>query len=115
MTEGQVQAEICEFLADRRLFFWRTTAVPVYGRALPKYALKGLPDIFIVNGYHFIALEIKRPEGDENMREPNGRKQRKGMLSPDQANFCMRFEANGGKYFCVRSLSEALKEIEPFI
>lgn len=105
-SETQVQREICDYLYGRRLFFWRSNNIPVFGRALPKYTLKGLPDIFIIHGGKCIGFEVKR-EGSEEEREKSGRKVRAGMLSPEQAEFGVRMENAGAFYFCVRSVQDA--------
>ncbi len=107
-SETQIVSEICEELKANNLFFWRSNNVPVMGRAMPKFAIKGLPDIFVVVATLFIAIEVKRPEGGDGDREPNGRKVRKGVLSPDQAAFATAFTLNGGNYMCVRSLEEVI-------
>ncbi len=105
-SETQIVSEICEYLKERKIFFWRSNNLAPYGRSMPKYAIKGLPDIFVVIATMFIGIEVKRPEGGDGDREPNGRKVRKGMLSPDQAAFAQVFMLNGGNYLCVRSLQE---------
>lgn len=60
-------------------------------RRLPKYTPKGLPDIVVVAGGQFIALEVKRP---------------KTYQSPEQKAFQKLVESHGGKYHVVRSIDD---------
>lgn len=107
-TETQIQREICEYLSAKKYFFWRTNNIPVMGRALPKFTPRGLPDIMMVHSGKLITFEVKR-QGSEIEREPNGRAVRTGMLTPQQADWGIALEDNGGKYFCVRSLDETIR------
>ncbi len=110
-SETEVLRDICDYLHGRGYFFWRSNNIPVFGRALPKYSPRGLPDICIVRGGLFIGLEVKR-EGSSSEREKNGRKIRPGMLTPDQAEFGARLVMNGAQYRCVRSVDEVVKFLE---
>lgn len=109
-SESEVQREICDFLYSLKLFFWRNNTIPVFGRAMPKYSLKGLPDIFVIHDGMVIGFEVKR-EGSDTEREKSGRKIRAGMLSPDQAEVCRRLENAGGFYYCVRSVTDVKKAL----
>ena len=104
-SETVVQREICDWLAERNFFFWRNNNIPVFGRALPKYTPRGLPDIFVVHMGTVFALEVKRPSV-EGEREANGRQVREGQLSLQQAAWGIKFEENGGSFYCVRSVQE---------
>lgn len=105
-SETEVMREICDWLHSQGYFFWRCNNVPVFGRALPKYTPRGLPDIMIVYKGTFVALEVKR-EGSNTQRERNGRKLRAGALSPQQAEWGAKLTLNGGEYSMVRSLDDA--------
>lgn len=105
-SESDIQREICDYLASCNYFFWRSNNVPVFGRALSKYAARGLPDICILWRGVFIGLEVKRPLSD--MREPNGRKVREGHLTKDQDEFGAKILFNDGQYHMVRSLSDCI-------
>lgn len=103
VLESDVQRLICDFLAYKGLFFWRSNNVPIYARsgdgkmrfrALPKYTPKGLPDIICIRNGHFIALEVKR----------EGCKQ-----TPDQILIQNEIEDNGGYYYVVTGLSDISK------
>lgn len=99
-TESQIQAEMCKWLEARGFFFWRQNNIPVYGRALPKWTPKGLPDILVIYKEKFVALEVKRPEGIYKDRK------RKPTATPDQLHFKRRVEEAGGLYFFVTSIEE---------
>lgn len=64
---------------------------------MPKYALKGVPDIIIVHRRSFIGLEVKRP----------GNRQ-----SEDQETFQRRVESSGGFYYVVTCLEDVIKAIK---
>lgn len=105
-SESDIQREICDYLFSCNYFFWRSNNIPVFGRALPKYAARGLPDICILWRGVFIGLEVKRPASE--MREANGRTVRAGTLSKDQDAFGAKILFNDGQYHVVRSLSDAI-------
>lgn len=104
--ESVIQREVCDYLASRGYFFWRSNNVPVFAlsndgvrrfRSLPKYTPKGLPDIILVrHDGILVGIEIKRP----------GEK-----LKPDQAQFALKLIKDNARYHCVHSLEE-LKERE---
>lgn len=98
--EKDIQREICAYLDEIGIMFWRSNNIPVFGRnnggkmafrALPKFTPRGLPDIMIIMRGKFIALEIKRPGA---------------LLKPDQVAFAKRVHLAGAMYFTVRSLQE---------
>lgn len=102
MSEGNAQSAICEYLAYKHHFFWRQNTSPVYDtkretfRKMPKYALKGVPDIIVIdNTGHAIFLEVK-----SNV----------GRLSTDQKLFQERCKERGAEYHLVRSIDD-VKEI----
>lgn len=105
-SESDIQRKICDYLSSCGYFFWRSNNIPVFGRALPKYAAKGLPDICILWRGVFIGLEVKRPAS--SMREPNGRKVREGGLSKFQDEFGAKILFNDGQYHVVRSLHDVI-------
>lgn len=104
--EKDIVRECCEYLASYNFFFWRSNNLPVFSfggrgnnlkprfRSMPKYSIKGLPDIIIVSNGLMIGIEVKVP----------GRK-----LRPEQAEFATKLIMNGGLYFTVHSCIE-LKE-----
>lgn len=69
ILEKDIQREICDWLHSKGAFFWRQNNMPVFQRdtrgsrfrAMPKYALKGLPDIMCISNGRFIGLEVKIP------------------------------------------------------
>lgn len=63
-------------------------------RKLPKFAMKGIPDICMISQGKYIGLEVKRP----------GEKQSEGQIE-----FQRRCEAAGGAYHVVTSLDDVLK------
>jgi len=103
--ESEIVREICEHLEKEKWFFWRQNNIPVFGRnnagqmtwrALPKFCIKGVPDIIIISDGIFIGLEVKR----------EGQKQK-----PEQVLFQKRVEENGGKYFLVDSVDNTIKAL----
>ncbi len=106
--EKDIQREVCDWLATRNAFFWRSNNVPVFGRsndgvkrfrALPKYTPRGLPDIIIIHKGKFIGIEVKRP---------------KMALRKEQKEFKLGCILAEGYYAVVHSLEEA-KQLLPFI
>lgn len=100
LKETDVQKAICDYLAHRKHFFWRNNNMPVYNhqtqqyRAMPKYSMKGVPDIIVVKDGWFVGLEVKM-----------GSKQ-----SDDQKIFEKGVKEAGGEYYVVRSIDD-VKEI----
>jgi len=99
-TESQILTSICEYLALKKYFFWRSNNVPIYDsrkgcyRAMPKYARKGLPDIMVLHKSTFYGLEVKKD---------------KGKLSEEQKEIRDLVELNGGEYFVVRSVRDVME------
>lgn len=100
--ESEIQNMLCEYLALKRRFFWRNNNVPIFDhitksyRAMPKYAMKGVADIIVINDGGFVTfLEVKRP---------------KGKQSEDQIAFENLCKKWGAEYHIVWSI-EHLKEL----
>lgn len=98
--ERDILNEVCKYLHDQGKFFWRSNNIPVFGknnagkmsfRSMPKFSMKGVPDIIVVNAGSFIGLEIKRPMAD---------------LRPDQELFRKKCRENGASYYVIHSLDE---------
>lgn len=98
--ESDIQTTICEYLSIRGRCFFRLNNIPAFNRnegggitmrRLPKYTPKGLPDIVVVAGGLFYALEVKKP---------------KTYQSPEQKEFEALVKKHGGKYFVVRSIED---------
>lgn len=91
---------ICDYLALRKHFFWRSNNVPVFDRArntfrrLPLYTMKGLPDIIVIENGRFIGIEAKAGSG---------------RLSKEQADFGRECLRNGGDYIVARSIDDVQK------
>lgn len=105
ILERDIQREICEWLKKEGYFFWRSNNVPVFARsndgkmryrAMPKFSMKGIPDIIVLFRGTFIGLEVKRPE-----QKP----------TEEQMGFATRCFLNGGYWYCVDSLA-AVKAIQ---
>lgn len=103
ILEKDIQREICEYLTNKGIFFWRNNNVPIFGRsndgikrfrAMPKYTPKGLPDIICLHKGIFLGLEVKRPESFLK----NG--------TPEQRLICQKIIVNGGVYKIVFSVSD---------
>ena len=98
--EKDIQREICDWLHSENYFFWRQNNIPVFQRdtrgsrfrAMPKYALRGLPDIMCLCNGRFIGLEVKVPDY--------------WKFTDDQKAVQEKIEANGGAYNLVTSLEQ---------
>lgn len=98
--ESDIQNSICEYLERRGRCFFRLNNIPAFNRGegggiimrrLPKYTPKGLPDIVVIVGGLFYALEVKTPVGKQ---------------SPDQKEMERWIKSHSGKYFVVRSIDD---------
>lgn len=98
--ESDIQNSICEYLEIRGRCFFRVNNIPAFNRTegggftmrrLPKYTPRGLPDIIVVAGGLFFALEVKTKVGRQ---------------SPEQKEFEALVKKHGGKYFVVRSIED---------
>ena len=114
-TETEVLRDCCNYLQEHQYFFWRNNNIPVYGRALPKFTPKGLPDICIIIDGKFYAVECKRPFAENNERERNGRKVRGGMLSGFQAEWGHKCVLAGGAFIVARSVEELRAQLPAII
>ena len=99
VKETEIQNAICEYLAVKRHFFWRSNNTGVYDptrkifRAMPKYAKHGVPDIIVIRDGFFIGLEVKTP---------------KGRLSEHQKTFHKECKEVGGEIYTVRSIDDVI-------
>lgn len=100
--EKEIQLACCQYLELKKHFFWRQNTAPTFDvtkqtfRAMPKYALKGVPDIIVVtDGGYVVFIEVKRPKA----------KQR-----PDQIEFEKRCKEVGAEYYVISDVTQ-LKEI----
>jgi len=91
---------ICTFLENRGMLFWRNNNISVFGRnnagnmvhrAMPKFARKGVPDIILIFRGYFIGLEVKQPKNEQ---------------SPDQIKFEQDVIKHGGFYHVVHDTME---------
>lgn len=104
-SESSIQNAVCEYLSLKKHFFWRqnTAAIPIFDssggvrfRSLPKYALRGVPDIIVItDGGYAVFLEIKRKNGKQ---------------SEDQKQFQSFCIAKGAEYHIITDVNQ-LKEI----
>jgi hypothetical protein len=100
--ETDIQNAICEYLEIKGRCFFRLNNIPAFNkgaggkitmRRLPKYTPKGLPDIIVVVGGLFYALEVKKSDP-------------KTYQSKEQKEFELSVKKHGGKYFVVRSIED---------
>lgn len=98
--EKDIQNACCEYL-EYKYFFWRQNTTPVYNvsldryRRMPKYALKGVPDIILIHKKRgTIYLEVKRPGG---------------VLSEDQEYFQRKCKELGQEYHMITSVDDLIK------
>lgn len=100
--EKDIQKEICEWLEGEGYFFWRSNNVGLYNpmtksfRNMPKFSMKGLPDVVVVYKGRFVGIECKR----------EGFKQ-----TVDQESFQGRLEFNGGIYILAYCVDDVKKNI----
>ena len=96
--ENNIQTAILDYLSLKKYFFWRQNNFTIFDgknfRKLPKYALKGIPDIIIIKDGKFIGLEIKT---------------KIGTLSEGQKEFMIGCEKAGGQYYIVKSIDDVIK------
>ena len=98
--EKDIQLEICRYLESRGYFFWRQNTSPIFDkttgfyRPMPKYSVKGLPDIILIReGGLFVGLEVKRPGSKP---------------SDNQISFKEKCEGVGAEYHIVRSVEDVI-------
>jgi hypothetical protein len=93
--ESEIQSSICDYLALRKHFFWRQNTAGMYrdGRffSLPKYSMRGVPDLIVVHIGRPYFLEVKRPGSKQSL---------------DQIEFQRQAEKAGALYAVVRSIDE---------
>jgi hypothetical protein len=98
-NEMAVQNAVCEYLALKKHFFFRMNNTPISDirngqrifRAMPKYGIKGLPDIQVLtDGGFTVFLEIKD----------------KSKQSDDQKEFERRCKEVGCEYHIIRSIDD---------
>src|SRR5579864_5767801 len=93
--EVDIQRAICDYLALKKYFFWRNNNTPIFDpvhkhfRKMPKYTMRGLPDIIVIKEGKFIGIEVKREHG--NLSE----------FQMASARACI---LNGGQYVIARSI-----------
>lgn len=98
--ESQIVSAICEYLDARRHLFYRNNNTPVYDptrqafRAMPKYTMRGLPDIVVIKKGKYVGLEVK---------------QLKAYQSPYQKEFEELCKKHGGEYWVVHSIDDVIK------
>ena len=69
MKETGIQSAICDYLAMRRVFFWRQNNLPRFDKTkgifckLPKHTPRGVADIIAVRDGRAIFLEVKTERG----------------------------------------------------
>lgn len=98
--ESAALSAICDYLAAKRHFFWRSNNIPAFNRRadgsvqmrrLPQHSMRGLPDIIVIKDGFFVGLEVKA---------------QKGRQSPHQKEFEARCKDAGGEYHVVRSIDD---------
>ena len=99
-TETSIVNAICDYLAYKKdLLFWRQNTLPVFNGerfySMPKYSMRGVPDIIVIKDGFFIGLEAKTKVGKQ---------------SAYQKEFERKCKGAGGEYYVVRSI-EDVKEI----
>lgn len=99
-TESDLVRQLCDYLALRKHFFWRSNNTPIFDqtkgvfRAMPKYTPRGIPDICVIRNGKFIGLEAKTETGTQSMF---------------QQEFEEALKSAGGAYHLVRSVEDLQK------
>ena len=109
--ESDILRVCCQYLQDRGYFFWRINNIPVHGRARSKFQPLGLPDIMMLDDGRFFGIEVKRPKGAEDQREPNGRRIRERKLSPSQSEWAIKCVYHDGNFAVIHSFDELIDEL----
>ena len=95
--ESEIQRAICDYLALRKVFFFRCNNQPIFDpkrkvfRALPKYTMKGISDIIALKDGRAIFIEVKAE---------------KGRVSPEQHEFARKVTLAGGTYVIAKSIDD---------
>lgn len=99
MRESDIQRDILDYLAKRRIFHYRQNTGGWKNEQghFYRFGSKGSPDIVCIIQGRYVGLEVKTP---------------KGKLSDDQVAFHQNAMAAGGIVFTVRSLDEAIEAVE---
>lgn len=98
--ETDIQRAICTYLALKGHFFWRSNNITVYDptrktfRAMPKYSMKGIPDIIVIKEGCFIGLEVKT---------------KTGTLSEGQQTFMALCMKHNAEYYVVKNIEDVQK------
>lgn len=98
MLEKEIERAVCEYFEACGLFFWKQPSIGLFDvtrkafRKLPKYGIRGVPDIIIIENGLFFGVEIKT---------------RTGRQSEHQKAFESRLRLKNGHYFICRSLEDA--------
>ncbi len=109
LLEKDIMNQCCQWLHNSGVFFWRSNNIPVFGRnnggamthrSMPKFSIKGVPDIILVHEGMFIAIEVKRP---------------KAKLRPDQEIFMEKTIKAGAHYHVVHSLDELIAVMHRYL
>lgn len=99
LSESAIQTLILDWLKDVGVLHWRQNSGNVFaGNRRVKLGESGLPDIVVVIGPlgRMVGLEVKSA---------------KGSLRPAQVEFAADLVKNGGSYYVVRSLADAMDAI----
>lgn len=99
LSEGAIQGLILDWLKDVGLLHWRQNSGNVFaGNRRIKLGESGLPDIIVIAPPFggVVGLEVKSA---------------RGKMRPDQVAFAAELTKNGGRYFVVRSLADAMNAI----
>ena len=106
IKENDVVKSLCNYLSYRHIFFWRQNTAPVFDsthgrfRAMPSFAIRGVPDIIAIIKGRFVGIEVKR---------------RGGKMSDSQEEFKARCQMAGGLYCLAHSIDEFIAFEKEFI
>jgi hypothetical protein len=98
-SENDVVSAVCQYLEYRPYKFWRQNNIPVFDgkrkvfRKMPKWCLKGVPDILVLAFDTIVFIECKTE---------------KGRLSEAQKEFRDDVEARGYQYIVASSSDDVI-------
>ena len=98
MKESEIQRQILDYLALKRIFHYRNNSGAMVSeykgkKRFMRFGATGSPDIVCVIKGQYVGLEVKTP---------------KGKQSEHQKAFQKKLEAAGGRYLLVRSFDDVV-------
>jgi len=99
VSENDVVSGICNYLSYRPWYFWRQNNIGTYDRknetyrSLPKFSVRGVPDILVLAFNTIVFVECKTDTGKQ---------------SEAQKEFQAEVESRGYTYILARSVDDVI-------